>query len=739
MSKTTELTLKIAGMHCASCVNNIEKSVSAMPGVADCRVNLVMNSAVVSFEESRSSGPEIIRKITSLGYSASIGTPDILTSNAREYHSAWRRFMISLIITVPLMALAMFPMVGHRFLVGRLADGVIQGVIAAAVIFWAGRAILRDAGIQMGHLRANMNTLIAMGTLAAFGWSVYALWEIYLGRQELLYFDSAAMIVTLILLGRFLEARSKGKAGEAIKALLALKPTKALAVINGVEVEIDSTMVAPGMDLMIRPGERLAADGEIVEGTPVLDESMLTGESVPVEKVPGNRVLGGSLNGNIPFRMHVTAAGETSFLASIIRLVSDAQGKKAPVQKLADVVASVFVPTVMGVALVTLVVWYLVAPDSPMMIRSVISVLIIACPCALGLATPTAILVGTGRAAREGIIIRGGDVLQRLTEIDTMVFDKTGTLTHGTMEVVSVLPFAGMTERNLICLIGSAEIQSEHPLARAIVRYMNEHQIERTEISAVTALPGIGLKAVHENRALLIGNSVLMKKERIEFAESSGAADQEMEKGRTVVFCALDGTVVGVIALADVIRSEAAEVVATLRHRIKNITMLSGDNLRTVGGVAKAVGIEIFEAEIQPSQKKTVIESLRKSGGRVAMVGDGINDAPALAAADVGVALGSGTDIAMEAADVVLVRPDMRALLKMLYVSRQTMRVIRQNLFWAFIYNVLAIPIAAGLFYPLFGWTLSPMVAAAAMAFSSVFVVSNSLRLNRLDLKNIAS
>jgi Cu+-exporting ATPase len=739
MAMNTELSLKIGGMHCASCVNTIERTLGAMPGVKDCRVNLAMNSAVVSFDRGKASEQGIIDKVAELGFSASIGTPDVLTSNARELRAARNRFMMALYVTLPLIALSLFSAIFERFLVGRVPDSMIQGVVASVVLFWAGRGILRDALLQAKHLRANMNTLIALGTITAYSWSVYAIVRTILGKPEPLYFDSSAMIITLILLGRFLEARSKGKAGEAIQALLNLTPAKALVAINGTELEIDAQTVAPGMELIVRPGERLAADGTIVEGTPVIDESMLTGESVPVEKKIGDVVLGGSLNGNSPFRAKITAAGDASFLASIIRLVSEAQGKKAPVQKLADIVASVFVPAVMGIALLTLLIWYLVAPGSPMLIKSVISVLIIACPCALGLATPTAILAGTGRAAREGIIIRGGDVLQRLSEIDTVVFDKTGTITHGRMQVVGVEAFAGMNPNSLVRLVGSAEIQSEHPLAKAIVRYMNEQQLEKTDVIDVEALPGIGLRGKHENRELLIGNAALMKKEKVDYGAASEASDREMKKGRTVIFASLDGRVVGILALADAIRSEAKDVIASLKNRTRHITMLSGDNYRTAGGVAKAIGIEAFEAEVQPSQKQTIVESLRKAGGRVAMVGDGINDAPALAAADVGIALGSGTDVAMEAADVVLVRSDMRAVLKTLNVSRQTMRVIRQNLFWAFIYNILAIPIAAGLFYPAFGWTLSPMVAAGAMAFSSAFVVSNSLRLNRLDLKFVQS
>jgi len=735
MAKDKEFNFKIEGMHCAGCVSNIEKNVLGLDGVTDCRVNLAMSSAVVSVDENRIDQDKIIKKIKELGYNAASGEPDILTSNQKEEKTSRHNFFLSLSITIPLMIVAMIPMITGKNIIGIIADGIIQAVIAGVVIFYAGRSIIIDAFRQALHRHTNMNTLIAMGTLTAFGWSLYLLYVIYNnGRPEGLYFDSSAMIVTLILLGRYLEAKSKGKAGKAIKALMNLAPSKALAVINKVEIEIDASMAKEGMILIVRSGERIPADGKIIDGHGVIDEAMLTGESIPVEKKSGDTVIGGSLNGNTSFRMEVTTAGEKSFLASVIRMVSEAQGKKAPIQKIADKVASVFVPIVLGIALMTLVIWYYFDPHNPMLIKSVISVLVIACPCSLGLATPTAILVGTGRAAKEGIIIRGGDILENINLIDTVVFDKTGTLTYGELEVVEVMTFGQLSQRNLIKIVGSAEMHSEHPVAKAIVKYMKYQQIDTGIVKNMETFPGIGIKAECDGRHIVIGNKPLMDRENISYGQALLKADQEMEKGRTVVFVAVDGQVMGLLALADKIKGDAKDVIKQLKMMQKKIYMLSGDNIKTAAGVAHSLGIENYEAEILPDQKKAMVESLVRSGFKVAMVGDGINDAPALATANIGIAIGGGTDIAIETSDVILVKSDLPSLIRMFRIAQKSLKVIKQNLFWSFFYNIVALPIAAGLFYPAFGWSLSPMIAAAAMSFSSVFVVTNSLRLNRVTL-----
>ncbi len=729
MANVSELNLKVDGMHCASCVSSIEKSVSHMNGVRECRVNLVTGSARVTYDPGAVSEVGIMGMIRDLGFGARKGTPDILASNISEESNARGRFWSALAITIPLMVLAMWP---GDFLLGAVADGMIQGIIASVVLLYAGRGILADALIRTRHLRANMNSLIAMGTLAAYGWSWYTLlWVDYGKGMAQLYFDSSAMIITLILLGRYLEARAKGKAGKAIDALLKLRPSRALAVINGAEVEIDVDSVAAGMELIVRPGEKIPADGKIVSGNATIDESVLTGESVPVEKKSGDKVIGGSLNGNTSFRMNVTASGEESFLASVIRLVTEAQSRKAPVQKLADRVASVFVPAVIVIALITLAVWYYFAPASPMMIKSVISVLIIACPCALGLATPTAILAGTGKAARDGIIIRGGDILEQIERVDTVIFDKTGTLTHGNLGVVEVKTFGDLSERGLLKLVGAIEIQSDHPVAKAVVSYIKWQQIDFKAGRDARTYPGFGMQAEIEGRRVLIGNRRLMKEHHVDFGKTLAAGESEMEKGRTVVWIAVDGRVVGLVTAADRLRSEASDVVAALKATGKKILMLSGDTFKTASGVARTIGIEDFQSEVRPEHKQMIVRSLRKTGRHIAVIGDGINDAPALAAANVGVAVGGGTDVAIETAGVVLARPDLTCVVKMFEIAGRTMRVIKQNLFWAFFYNVLAIPVAAGLFYPVFGLTLSPMIAAGAMAMSSLFVVTNSVRLGR--------
>jgi Cu+-exporting ATPase len=486
--------------------------------------------------------------------------------------------------------------------------------------------------------------------------------------------------------------------------------------------------------LLVKPGERIPADGEIVEGNPVVDESMLTGESQPVEKKVGDGVVGGSLNDRVPFQLKVVAAAADSFLANIIRMVSDAQSRKAPVQRLADRVAGIFVPIVIGIAILTLAVWLWLAPTNPLLVRSVISVLIIACPCALGLATPTAVLASTGRAAQEGIVVKGGDVLEKLNDVDLVVFDKTGTLTHGVLEVVAVRSFGQFSEHNLLRVVGSIEGQSEHPVAAAIRRHMRSQQIEETTIRNVEARPGFGLVGEYDGRRVVVGNRSLIEAEEVNFGPSLLPGDQEMDKGRTVVYVAIDGLIVGMISLADRIKGEAADLIKHLKASGRQVTMLTGDNRRTAEGVARSLGLDRFEAEIKPGQKRLMVESFRKAGFTVAMIGDGINDAPALAEANVGIAIGSGTDVAIETGDVVLVREELSVIRSLFHLGQQSLRIIKQNLFWAFFYNIIAIPVAAGVLYPAMGITLSPIWAALAMSFSSVFVVSNSLRLNRLDL-----
>jgi len=734
MSKTTEMNLQIEGMHCASCVSSIERQLLSQAGVAECRVNLATRSATVKYDKSQLDENDIVKKITEIGFGARPGQPDILTANIAEESRARRSFLLSLFGTAPLVIVAMWSMVSGEALISERGDGLVEAILAGFVLFYAGRKILGDAFLQARHFRVNMNSLIAMGTLTAFGWSSYALVLIFWDQSEPLYYESSAMIITLILLGRLFEARARRRAGGEIEELLRLRPKVTTAIINGVEVEIDPATVQLGMVLLVKPGELVPADGDIVEGSPVLDESVLTGESMPVEKRSGEKVVGGSLNGNIPFKMAVTSSPEKSFLASIIRLVGEAQSRKAPVQKVADRVAGIFVPIVIALAVLTGLAWYIFAPDSPMLMRSVVAVLVIACPCALGLATPTAVLAGTGRGAREGIIIKGGDILEALSEIDTVVFDKTGTLTRGRLEVVGVKTFGQLSEQNLVRMVGSIESQSEHPVAQAIARHMHDRQITPVVVKKVESRPGFGVIGDCDRHQLVVGNRALLEQEGISLGPSLLQGERDMEMGRTIVFAAMDGQVVGLISLADQIRGEAKDLIAALKKRMQRITMLSGDNRKTATGVARSLDLEHFEAEIKPDQKQVIVESYRRAGFKAAMIGDGINDAPALAAASVGVAIGSGTDVAIETADVVLVRSELGAVLKMFKLSEITMKTIRQNLFWAFFYNLIAVPLAAGLLYPVFGLTLSPVMAALAMSLSSVFVVTNSVRLSRAEL-----
>ena len=725
-------------MHCASCVSTIEKGLAQLDGVQSAQVNLATTSAAVQFDSSRVSQQQIIAAVSELGYAASVGQADVLTANADERASARTRFILSLLFSGPLMIVAMWPMLlGHHgeAIVSPSWDALFQAVMAAGALFYAGRSILADAFRQTRYLRANMNSLIAMGTLTAFFWSLFALRRIWSGQEEPLYFESAGMIVTLILLGRFLEANAKGRAGEAIRALMRLRPAKALALFNNVEFEIDAATVRAGMTLKIRTGERIAADGVVVDGSPVIDESMLTGESMPVEKNSGVTVIGGSLNGNTPFTMRVTAAGETSYLANVIRMVSEAQGNKAPVQQLADRVAGVFVPAVLAVALITLIGWQVLAPGNPMMIKSVIAVLIIACPCALGLATPTAVLAGTGRAARAGILIRGGDILEKLSRINAVIFDKTGTLTYGKMTVAELALSQSVPREQTLGILLSLESQSDHPIARAIVAHLKQESIAPLTLTKIESRPGFGMTAEYDSAPVVLGNRALMNSLAVDVSPLASQAEREMKNGRAVVLLAISKKAVAVISLADRPRDDAQAVVAELKSSMTQVVLLTGDNRVTAEEIGRQVGIDEINAEVRPEGKREVVESYRKRNLAVAMVGDGINDAPALAAADVGIAVSGGTDVAFEAADVVLLRPDLRLLTETFTLARTSLRVIKQNLFWAFFYNVLMIPLAAGVFYPVTGWTLSPMLAAAAMACSSLFVVLNSLRLGRLRLE----
>jgi Cu+-exporting ATPase len=731
MTKPGQLDLQIQGIHCAGCVATIERGLKKLPGVKECAVNLLTSSATVAYEPKTTSADTIIETIGKLGYGATQGTADPLATVEEETKKAKQDFLFALLLTVPVVVLAMLPMLFTSIVIPPMWDGTLQLIGTFFVLFVAGRSILADAWNQTRHFQANMNSLIALGSLAAFGWSLYQFIVSFghTSHQTHYYFESAAVIITLILLGRYIEARTKQGAGKAVKELLALRPPTATAIINGVEVSIDSATLKPGMLVLVKAGERIPADGVITDGYTALDESMVTGESLPVEKRIEDNVIGGSVNGNFPFTLKVSTEPSGSFLAHVIRLVTEAQTGRPDIQRLADRVAGIFVPVVLGIAIVTGILWYVFAPESEKLVSSVIAVLIIACPCALGLATPTAILAGSSRAAKEGIIYRGGDVIERLTTVDTIVFDKTGTLTRGEFDVKEVHTYNGIDENTLLSLAAGIESKSEHHLGSAIVQAAKLRGIIPAEVQRVETIPGRGVLAKVGKDTIRIGNRAFLEEAGIGVAESRLDCATDLEKARTVVFISRNEKLCGIISFADRVRTESAEIVKWFNSRMQRVMLVSGDSYKTVQGVADAIGIKHISYEVKPDGKKTIVETLERSGMKVAMVGDGINDAPALAAATVGIAVGGGTDIAKESADLLLAGSDLQLVRRAFELASLTVKTIKQNLFWAFAYNVLAIPLAAGLFYPLFGWTLSPMIAAGAMAFSSMFVVLNSARL----------
>ncbi|MFQ5606711.1 MAG: heavy metal translocating P-type ATPase [Candidatus Zixiibacteriota bacterium] len=744
-NKTASATLTIGGMHCASCASGIEQGLTSLPGVNDTQVNFAMGSAAVRFRPEMVSVEEVLREIERLGYVAHERGHDDLLNFEEEARVSRQKFIIAALLTAPIFALNILG--GSNYL-SDLSDvwrwGNLEwtpyylvALLAGAVLSFAGRGIFRDAWEQTRRRRANMNSLIALGSGVAFLFSLWNLLSHSLGLAALasdLYFETASVIITLVLLGRYLESRAGGKAKQAIVGLMNLRPGKATAIINGTPVEIESASAQPGMTLLVRPGERVAADGVITSSEPSLDESMLTGESIPVEKRLGDKVIGGSLNGPRAFEMEVTASGEDSYLAGVIRIVSDAQNTRAPVQAVADRVAAVFVPVVLLISAITFTAWFFFGGENSaqMLYVAPIAVLIIACPCALGLATPTAVLAGAGAGARHGILFKGGDTVERLVKTDTVVFDKTGTLTYGRPEVAAIHPAPGVTELELLAPAAALECASTHPLAEGIMREIDSRTIQFTRATEIEARSGFGMRGKIDQRVALVGSETALKNEGVDLSEIAERAAEEMQRGRTLVFIAVAGVALGFVALADRVRPEASQVITDLKEEGIKTFMFTGDNRRTAQTTARALGIDHVEAEILPEQKSELVRALSRVGENVIMVGDGINDAPALAEADIGVALGAGADIAKQSADIVLVKADLRALQDAREVARRTFRIIKQNLFWAFIYNALAIPLAAGVFYPAFGRALSPEIGALTMALSSVLVVANSTRLSRL-------
>ena len=719
-----EISLKITGMHCASCVARIEGALRQVPGVRMASVNLATEKALVELDPAGAKVEALVCAVEEAGYGAALSVPKRAAradAEARELkRQAEDRFLrrdlwLALVLGIPVALISMLmvplPYVNQMLL-----------VLTLPVWAYAGRRFHWGALRQARHFSANMDTLVSLGTTAAFVWSVAALLA---GKSDPVYFDSAAVIVMLILVGKVLENRAKRRASAAIQALMDLQPPTARVQRDGTILELPVAEVSVGDVVVVRPGEKIPVDGTVLEGTTGVNESLLTGESLPVEKQPGSEVIGGTINGTGAIRYRATRVGEDTTLAEIVRIVEAAQGSKAPMQRLADQVAGVFVPIVMGIAVVTFGLHWWLAHNLAAAVINAVAVLVIACPCAMGLATPTAIMVGTGKGAEEGVLIRGGDSLEKVRHLKTVIFDKTGTLTCGQPEVVDIVPLAGANPAELLALAAVVEQSSEHPLGEAIVRAATQRQVAPPQgLSDFAYTPGRGVRARLAQEAVLLGNRRLMEESGVLLGEAEQALAALESEGKTTVLVARGNRLVGVLGIADPAKAEAAHVVEALHELGLRVMMLTGDTRPTAEAIARAVGIDEVIAEVLPQEKLEAIARLQKRGQVVAMVGDGVNDAPALAQADLGIALGSGSAVALESADIALPGDDLRGVVRAIQLSRRTVRIIKQNLFWAFIYNVVAIPVAA------LGW-LNPMIAAAAMAFSSVFVVMNSLRLRR--------
>ena len=750
--KFEKFSIPVEGMTCASCVARVEKAIGKVDGVKNVAVNFATEKANFELDPSKADLRKVAEIVEDAGYkvklpektetaAAAASEPEAVGEDNQFYKALTKDLIFALIMTIPVFLISMsmefswfhrmFPVsVSHAMMMDYVNKVLL--ILTTPIVFISGKRFFTIFWNNLKHFAADMNSLVAIGTGTAYIYSLIATLFPELitasGKTPQVYYDSTAVIITLILMGRWLENRAKQKTGSAIKKLLELKPKTASIKRNGKEVTIKIDELALKDIVIVRPGEKVPADGIITEGFSTVDESMITGESIPVEKSPGQKVIGGTINKNGTFEFEISAIGKNSVLGQIIKYVEEAQGSKAPIQKLADRIASVFVPVVVGIALLTFIVWLILGGNNAFNIALInfVAVLIIACPCALGLATPTAIMVGTGLGANNGILIKNGESLEHAHKINVIILDKTGTITEGKPSVTDIIT-DGITESELLNIAASVENRSEHPLAQAVVDFAKAKGFVPESPESFKNIPGHGITAVIDGKAVLIGNEKLMRDYSLKPEKFSADFDRLSEEGKTLIFLAVNGELKGLLAIEDPVKTTSKEAIAKLKAMNIKVVMLTGDNRKTSSAIAKRVGVDEFSAEILPEDKAREIVKYQKSGNVIAMVGDGINDAPALAQSDVGIAMGSGTDVAIETSDITLLKSDLKGVVNSIQLSKRTIRTIKQNLFWAFIYNVIGIPLAAlGL--------LNPMFAALAMSFSSVSVVTNSLRLRRVKL-----